>query len=337
MSVPSSLPYLLQPFTGHKSRTICPACGTPRVFKRYLDAATGELLPEPYGRCDREVKCGYHLSPYARPAGGDLSYAFDKVRSKGGIYPKPAFSRRADIPIPALAIPDDVYRASLGHYERNTLAQVLSKSLGASVADELMARFRLGTSHYWSGACVFWLIDQQSRVRGGQVVLYDETGHTVKHPQRHTTWVHSALAQAYQKRGEPTPAWLDEYSKLSAKSPCLFGLPQLAVEPHEKPVAIVESAKTAILATPFLPGFIWLSTMGLSYLTSERLEPLRRRRVVLFPDAGAFDQWSRRSKELRRLGFDVTVSDGLEKLATPDERKAGLDLADVILREGFAA
>ena len=66
--------YTLQPYAGPKSRTPCPACGKPRCFTRYLDTDTGELLPDEYGRCDREANCGHHRNPYhAGP--GAASYA----------------------------------------------------------------------------------------------------------------------------------------------------------------------------------------------------------------------------------------------------------------------
>ncbi|MBJ6111780.1 hypothetical protein JAO73_22360 [Hymenobacter sp. BT523] len=332
----SSLPYLLQQYAGPRSRTACPACGTPRSFTRYFIAATGELLPEAFGRCDREVKCGFHLSPYARPSEGGPSYAASLKRGNTFKTAKPIGFRRRLPPLSPLTIPQDVYRASLCHYERNALVQLLRKRFGEVAVADLLARFPLGTSSYWPGACVFWLIDKQGRVRGGQVVLYDDTGHTVKHPHRHTSWVHPALVRAHQKRGEALPDWLQEYARNGAKSPCLYGLPQLNMELLSKPVALVESAKTAMLATLHFPMFVWLATMGLSYLTAERLEPLQGRRVVLFPDAGAFDKWNHKAEGLRRLGFDITVSDGLEKLATPAEREAGLDLADIILRQAPA-
>jgi hypothetical protein len=98
-------------------------------------------------------------------------------------------------------------------------------------------------------------------------------------------------------------------------------------------VAIVESAKTAILCTPYLPTFIWLATMGQSYLTPERLAPVKDRRLVLFPDAGSLDNWQQRAERLWACGFQVQVSEQIEHLADTTERAAGLDLADVLLSE----
>ena len=327
--------YQLQPYAGPKSRFRCPRCEKPRCFTRYVDTETGEQLPDEYGRCDREANCGYDLSPYARPASGGLSYATAIERGE-----RPAASSVATQkvrPAPAstavLSIPPDVYQATLTHYEHNNLALLLCQHFGLGVTAELLRRFCLGTSAYWAGACVFWLVDEQGRARGGQVVLYDASGHTVKEPRRHTTWAHTALAHQFERRGQPAPPWLTEYAHHGQKSPCLFGLPQLASSPPTQPVALVESAKTAMLATPYSPRYVWLATMGLSYLTPERLEPLRGRRIVLFPDAGAYVAWNSRADELRRQGFDVRVSKDLEKMATEEERNAGLDLADVLLRE----
>jgi len=328
--------FQLLPYTGPKSRLTCPACGQPRKFTPYVDTETGEPLPDEYGRCDRETNCGYFRSPYDRPSSGGLSYATAIERDEQPLaYLAPV---RAKQPNPrasaVVAIPAEVYHATIGHYQHNALARLLQQHFGAGVSADLLARFHVGTSAHWPGATVFWLLDEQERVRGGQVVLYDETGHTVKQPHRHTTWAHTALVQASKRRGQPLPSWLTAYATPETpKCPCLFGLSQLADAPPAQSVALVESAKTAIIAAPYFPRFIWLATMGLSYLTAERLRPLRGRRIVLFPDAGALDKWQRKAAELCRLGFDVRVSEELERLVTPEQRQTGFDLADVLLTE----
>ncbi|RPD49859.1 hypothetical protein DNI29_03415 [Hymenobacter sediminis] len=329
----SAFRFRLQPYAGSRSRTTCPSCGKPRCFTRYIDTETGEILPFEFGRCDHELNCGYFRHPYKEPNylnGHSGSGARQRQRHSFNTL-RPA--QEQQISIEASSIPPEIYQASLGHYERNNLAQLLQSRFRVDVGADLCARFRLGTSSYWPGACVFWLIDEQDRVRGGQVVLYDEGGHTVKDPYRHTSWVHTALLKGYQKRHEPVPSWLQLYASQGPKSPCLFGLPQLKTEAPDKPIAIVESAKTAILATAYLPDFVWLATMGLSYLTAERLAPLRHRRIVLFPDAGAFDCWSIKAIELRKAGFDISLFAGLEDMVTPAERQAGLDIGDIFLRD----
>ena len=239
----------------------------------------------------------------------------------------------APAPPEILTIPPAIYRRSFARYERNRLVILLVQHFGRGVTDELLKRFQIGTSAYWEGACIFWLLDIQGRIRAGQIVLFDETGHTVKEPKRHTNWVHRALLARYNKERKAAPLWLIEYNEQETKNLCLYGLSQLADAPLTQPIAIVESPKTAIIATPYLPQYIWLSIISLSYLTADRLEVLRGRRIVLFPDAGAFSRWNRKAEKFRRMYFDIVVSADLEQLATPAERKAGLDLADVLLRE----
>jgi hypothetical protein len=41
----------------------CPHCGAKKHWQRYLDTATGEVLPEQYGCCDNSAKCGHHVLP----------------------------------------------------------------------------------------------------------------------------------------------------------------------------------------------------------------------------------------------------------------------------------
>ncbi|QMW02477.1 DUF6371 domain-containing protein [Spirosoma foliorum] len=336
----------------------CPDCGPKhrRTLSRYVDTRTNEPLPEPYGRCDRESNCGYHLSPYYKGASG-ISYAdhvYEQWKVDNSTDLRPVGSsiskyraHSMNNPQPKVApihcIPNDVFASTVGLYERNQLAILLQEHFGAKVSQELLSRFQIGTSAYWPGACVFWLKDERGRIRGGQVVLFDSTGHTAKRTgpdgksKRCTSWVHTALATRYDQNKLPRPAWLTDYIDNANKFPIPFGLNQLLMAEKGQAVAIVESPKTAIICTPYFPEFIWMAIGGLSYLNSERLSPLRARKLVLFPDASAegraFEQWWNRAEQLRGQGFSVTVSDYLEKLATDEEKLAGLDLADYLLEQ----
>lgn len=334
--------YILQRYSGPASRYTCPVCKQRREFTRYLDTLTGELLPEEYGKCNRVGKCYHHLSPYHIQRSGQ-SYARQmheaaradawKSPAKRPLPPSSLASNRTTTSSPAsvVDIPFEVMQATLGHYQHNALARLLHAQFGAEIANTLLLQFHLGTSAYWPGACVYWLIDEQKRVRGGQVVLLDETGHTVKRSKKLITWVHEALVARTRRERQLAPPWLTNYlAKEVPKSPCLFGLPQLAKAPANQPVAIVESAKTAIICAAYMPVFVWMATMGMSYLTPDRLAPLKDRQLVFFPDVGALNDWQRRAKQLRTQGFTIIVSTWLEEGYA---NMPNLDLADVLLRD----
>jgi hypothetical protein len=95
---------------------------------------------------------------------------------------------------------------------------------------------------------------------------------------------------------------------------------------------LVESEKTAVIASIYFSDYIWLATGGIANLSYERMKVLRNRKVVLFPDLGAFDLWSQKAKEFKKW-LDIRVSDYLEKIATPEEREQKLDLADYLISQ----
>jgi len=113
---------------------------------------------------------------------------------------------------------------------------------------------------------------------------------------------------------------------------CYFGEHLLTVDPR-KPVALVESEKTAIIASVYLPQFNWLAVGSLTNLNREKFRPLAGRKVALWPDLNCFDRWSNKATELQKEypGTRITVSDLLEKNCTPGERQKGFDLADYLI------
>ncbi len=97
------------------------------------------------------------------------------------------------------------------------------------------------------------------------------------------------------------------------------------------PVAIVESEKTAIIAQAKMPAYIWLATGSLNEFKPAKLEILQNRRVVAFPDSGAYDIWQQKAAQ---FSFPILVSDYLETNATEEQRKQGLDMADFLCIPG---
>lgn len=61
------------------------------------------------------------------------------------------------------------------------------------------------------------------------------------------------------------------------------------------------------------------------------MKVLLGRQVIAFPDLGACDIWRKKAKDYPLL--DITVSDYLEKNATPQQREMGADLADWVVEE----
>lgn len=221
-------------------------------------------------------------------------------------------------------IPKDVFMASRKRYEHNNFVAYLHKRFGEGAAAEMIGRYPVGTSDSWKpGAVVFWYLDTSKRVRYGKVMQYDpNTGKRDRSGQVGAMAAHTLLRLS----GNFSPCWLGEH--LLPKRP-------------DAPVGIVESEKTAILASLYFPEMVWLAAGGQGIGDPAKWGPLEGRRVVLFPDADAPDpntgkspytQWSERAERLRKLGYNVTVSDLLERDATPEDRAAKYDLADFLLK-----
>jgi hypothetical protein len=336
----------------------CPQCGPRhrRTLSRYVDSQTGEPLPEEFGRCDRESNCGYHLSPYHKDPSG-TSYAdrmFEQWKQDNPLpnhgqkpyartypaNPKPpqTVSSSPSPPKPIYSLPDEVFRKSLGHYERNQFATLLRGHFGPHKADELLLRFQIGTSAYWPGATVFWLIDEQSRARSGQVVLFAEDWHRAKYEDREgkqrvcISSVSHGLKRHHRSSGNNVPDWLTDYHDNAPRWPVPFGLHQLRGTSEQQPVAIVEAPKTAVLCSAYFPDFVWLAIGAKSYPNAERLAALRGRRIHLFPDLNAYADWVKKAEALRAEGFQISTSSLLEDQATEQQRAEGLDLADYLLQ-----
>ena len=297
--------YTLERYRGVASRHTCPRCQQKRQFVRYVDNATGLHLGEHVGRCNREVNCAYHYTPKQYFVDNSITNVPRQLPKTKPLKSKAPTAHRISF---------DLFKRSLQGYAQNHFVCYLRGLFGPSQAQQLVERFYVGTSKHWPGATVFWQIDLEGQVRTGKIMLYDANGKRVKKPFSHIQWVHRHIQQ---------PDFRLEQ--------CLFGLHQLRQAPPNKVIGLVESEKTAVIASGHFPELVWMAVGSLHQLNAERCQVLRGRQLVLFPDVGGWALWQQRAQELERtIGVAVRVSDWLEQQADEAARQQGLDLADVM-------
>lgn len=341
----------------NKQKYTCPACGAAHKFVRYIDTATGHYIADEVGRCDRQESCGYHLKPheyfaqhpdrageYKRlqrtkrpsfveaytPPPAPESYTIP-ARAVRAIYASEAEAEAART-MPQKRWPSSWIFRGPGQADQRTeaicksaflswpgfsnLATYLHGLFGADTFRDIVQRYHLAS---WRGAAVFWYIDAAQRIRAGKIMYYHPNGHRNK--DYNPTFFH-AIAQA---QGALPEGW-----KLRR---CLFGEHLLPKDPAA-PVALVESEKTALIAAAATCGGLWLAAGGLHYLNAGSCAALKGRKVVAYPDLGAFDKWQERLQNIADIvGFNVVLSDLLERCATPEDRAGQLDIADYLTRE----
>ena len=293
------------------SKISCPNCGKSRCFVRYVDEEGIIRFPDTVGKCDHENSCGYHYTP--------REYFHDNpdILQVGtqGLQKPPRQTVKISAPVPPTFIYPKVVERSLADYGRNPLYRYLCGVFGEAETDRLFCLYKIGTSNKWGGSTVYWQTDISGKVRTGKIMLYDSaTGHRIKEPHAYVGWAHSEL----------------RLSNFHLRQ-CLFG-EHLLNTSATTPVMLVESEKTAIIMSHFIPDYIWLATGGKNgCFNSETMQALRGRDVTLVPDLGATDQWKEKVQMLSGICKSVTVSDMLEQIATEEQRSQGLDIADFFL------
>lgn len=156
---------------------------------------------------------------------------------------------------------------------------------------------------------------RDGKVRTGKIMLYNpSTGRRIKEPQARVSWAHSELR-------------LPDFNLRQ----CLFGQHLLPLYP-DRTVFLVESEKSAVIASHYMPDALWLATGGKNgCFNVQTVEALRGRDVILLPDLGATDAWREKLPMLQPVCRSVAVSTLLEDMATDEQRSMGLDIADFLL------
>jgi hypothetical protein len=316
---------------------------------KYIDTSTGEYLPERYGRCDREIKCGYHLNPYkdgfSKKIWSEENLLLrNDAEKKSMSFRYSVFQKFRPVEkneVQKLScIPYEILKATRKGYEQNVFIQNLLQRVQfpfhVKDLEQVIKMYHLGTicKGYRAGAVTFPFIDINGDIRAIQAKQFDETNHTLS-----TDFLHSIYKRDCEQNNRPIPDWLSHYLENEKIVSCLFGEYLLNKYPTN-PIALVEAPKTAIIGTLYfgLPdnpkNFLWLAVYNLSSLNIEKCKVLQGRKVCLFPDLNAYDNWSNKAKQFEKEmpGTVFKISDLLERKATDEEKAKGLDIADYLLR-----
>lgn len=101
-----------------------------------------------------------------------------------------------------------------------------------------------------------------------------------------------------------------------------------------KPIALVESEKTALVGQIFFDKFLWIATGGKGNLKHHHASFMKGRILNLFPDVdGLMDDnkgvsWIKAADELRADGHTVLIADSLLRQCDPNGKD---DICDIIL------
>jgi hypothetical protein len=353
-------PYL-QPYKGKSTRHTCPACKDTYSFTLYLDGNTGQPIHPTVGKCNHEDKCGYHYTP--------RQYFNDHPEKKNNQPQKQSTSRQSkeqqtqqsqkqptskpltpqqsescQLPFrqltppqqlqhpmqPARSIPDKrpsseithipyIYLKKSASYNSN-FVRFLCNYFPKEKIETAVEDYALGATK--NNEVIFWQIDINGKIRTGKIMQYNpKTGKRVKNKTGAINWVHNKLKKT-------NPAYADFNLRQ-----CYFGEHLLRLYP-DKPLAIVEAEKTAVITSMVIPQCNWLAAGNLNGLNIEKSKVFENRDIVLYPDARCYEKWSNKMTEIRKqIPCQIAISELIEYHATPQQIEAGYDIADYIIQQ----
>jgi len=280
----------------------CPNCNK-KTFVLYIDTDTNEKIHKTVGKCDRADKCNFHYTP-------KQFFADNGINNKN-TYNVPKIVQSTTKQVLISYIAPDTLKNSLNCYENNNLIKYLHKTLNNNdeAVKNVIKKYFVGSKN---NDTIFWQVDTLGQVRTGKIMKYDCNGKRQKNTVNSILWVHNKI----------------ENFNLSQ---CFFGEHLLNAEAN-KTVCIVESEKTALIASVLIPKYVWLACGGSDGLNTDKCKILIGRKIVLFPDCNMFDKWNKKAVELRNThGIEIYVSDMLEKHTNENQHFEGYDLADCLL------
>jgi len=296
--------FKLEPYTGLESRHECPKCGDKHSFTYYIHDEASEQFFENVGRCSHERSCGYHKTPM-------LEYGFSYKDGGGLILGLEPYIQDA-LPVKEISFfNEEQLIETESNFHENNFVQFLLSLYDYDIVMKVIDNYRIGTSDQWKGSTIFWNLDKQNKIRSGNVVQHNKT--TGEEVQTKGCVPIKTMYSILMKKG-----LIDENFN---QKPCLYG-EHLLIN-SDRPVCIVETKKTAIIASINFPEYTWLAIGGSIHdLTNENIQALNGRDVTLYPHNDIFELWSEKASE-----FKFKISSIVKEKC----KAQNADLADYIL------
>jgi hypothetical protein len=209
---------------------------------------------------------------------------------------------------------------------RNGLSTYLITRLGDGVKEHLKL-WEVGTDNI--GSCVFWHRSSNGELATAKTIPYDAlTGKRLRKEKSPISWkqdgedvhVDSLYGLVYGKREDGSLA-IESYKRAKGYELPLYGEHLLEGVGFDVPVLLVESEKTAVVASYLMPDFAVVACGGAKSLTAQKAQALIGRQVFILTDAD----------EAGRDGALKAASVLYEAGAKPVTEVDGLCLADYLL------
>jgi len=286
----------------------------------------GELLPEEFGRCDREIKCKHANYP---------DYQWFKLNRPHILKSKNAIKMEANSNKKMVFFDKKTYEkfTALERFSECDFVQFLKKFYDKKQIAEAIKKYRLGAivNGRYKGAILFPYFNFQENLNAVQVVMYNrENGNRIKEPGNQN-FLDNLLMEHYRN---DAPEWLKKYKENETKINCFFG--EHLIKKGDK-IAIVEAPKTAVIASMEHPNFTWIASFNMSAMNSKKLEVFKKLgidKIYIFPDCGGETLW-RRNVEFFTLNYPISFEfpHKWKKDLTPEQIADGGDLADAIINK----
>ncbi|MBK7186171.1 MAG: toprim domain-containing protein [Ignavibacteria bacterium] len=177
----------------------------------------------------------------------------------------------------------------------NRLPTFFREIIQSTYVPDILSAFNVGISHH--GATQFWIVDAYGRICNTQEVFYSGLSRNTDRPLRYKFRTGDGYA-------------VSAFFGSEQLQPGYYSWTQRAFDPFAM-IVVVESPKSAMLASILYPSVIWLAACGASGITPTKAHSLRGREVrILFDNDQAGTDGARKGLNvLREAGAFAQIVD----------------------------